>query len=240
MSDVTQQVEWTPPTPTPKPSCECDDARRPAGDFLAGCHSVNCPVWQWERRAGYPELIGNKCRGEECGPPAIPAACPSCGAPVVEHKDKGMGWESATYKCGGRYESKPQCQTHTDIWWGHCPAINAPAAIVVEHVPSSRPVSCRQMAGRQRNAEVAEAFADDAPPPGHVEPAVRRPVPVPSDAADARPFVAYFDDGSSMRVNAFNSDAARVEATDTARADGKTCSVVRVHPVDVTPRRKRA
>jgi hypothetical protein len=42
----------------------------------------------------------------------VPEKCPHCGA-----KRKG----ELGYECGAEYGEKPQCQTHTRVWWGSCP-----------------------------------------------------------------------------------------------------------------------
>lgn len=39
--------------------------------------------------------------------------CPCCGAKRIGKKTK--------YRCGAEYTSKPQGQTHTEVYWGHCP-----------------------------------------------------------------------------------------------------------------------
>lgn len=123
--DNATRAPWTPPTPNPKPACTCPDKER----VESFGHGVNCPVFQWRRAAIYPELIGYQCRGYDCPPPAIPDRCPACAAPKVSHVGRGTfgghGYDVATYQCGGKYEPKPQCQTHTDKFWGSCPAINA-------------------------------------------------------------------------------------------------------------------
>jgi hypothetical protein len=215
MSEATQQP-WTPPTPTPKPSCTCPSSERVA-DYG---HGVNCPVFQWQRRAGYPELIGYRCRGDECDPPAFPAACPACAAPVVEHKDKGAAWEVVAYACGGKYEPKPQCQTHTDIWWGHCPAINE-VSIAHDVAPTATPVSYSQAAGRARNVNDARVDGDDT--------------------GDTHAYRVWFRDGSAVIVDAFNGDAARCAARDISDKNGNPSKIVRVEQLGnpPTPRRKR-
>jgi hypothetical protein len=47
---------------------------------------------------------------------AFPPQCPCCGAELQSSSE----WE-AHYICGAKYSPKPQCQTHTDVWWGQCP-----------------------------------------------------------------------------------------------------------------------
>lgn len=45
----------------------------------------------------------------------FPAKCPACGAPKTNEDSY-----SAAYSCGAAYSPKPQCQTHTDVYWGVC------------------------------------------------------------------------------------------------------------------------
>ena len=58
--------------------------------------------------------------------PSFGAACPVCLSKRVEHDEYvegGMGTRTgiaAKYTCGGAWMEKPQIQTHTDKWWGHC------------------------------------------------------------------------------------------------------------------------
>jgi hypothetical protein len=53
----------------------------------------------------------------------IPGRCPVCKALCIERDSVGQPWESAKYRCGGEYKSKPQIQNHTDKWWGSCPKV---------------------------------------------------------------------------------------------------------------------
>ena len=54
------------------------------------------------------------CWGGESLEKVLPLQCPCCGAKRVKGKPK--------YQCGAEYKSKPQGQTHTDVYWGECPA----------------------------------------------------------------------------------------------------------------------
>lgn len=65
----------------------------------------------------YPEVWA-----ERDAPPVFPEKCPVCGGVRVQGSEPGATSYSATasYFCGGKYELKPQIQTHTDKWWGKC------------------------------------------------------------------------------------------------------------------------
>ena len=63
----------------------------------------------------YPEVVGNWCRGNTVPPPVFPDKCPTCGAMTIATSALGV-----LYDCGGSYLPKPQCQNHTDYWWGQC------------------------------------------------------------------------------------------------------------------------
>jgi hypothetical protein len=67
----------------------------------------------------YPEIVGNKCRGENIEPPIFPDNCPICHAKKIS-ENKDIYRESCKYKCGGEYKPKPQIQNHTDYYWGRC------------------------------------------------------------------------------------------------------------------------
>ena len=64
-------------------------------------------------KAHYPEL-----RFPIRKAPTFPATCPACGAAQVSEYTMGN-----TYECGGGYRPKDQCQNHTDVYWGKCPAV---------------------------------------------------------------------------------------------------------------------
>lgn len=55
--------------------------------------------------------------GSRDGKPHFSNTCPCCGQKLV-FKD---GWV-AEYACGAKYTMKPQCQNHTDVFWGTCPS----------------------------------------------------------------------------------------------------------------------
>lgn len=142
--------------------------------------------------------------------------CPMCN---------GMG-NDPTATC---YAECPQCGGTGEVGDDVARMVGV-GYVVPESNPTPKRVPYARAAGRAER---------DGPPPGYVEPPVARPVPMLDDVGDVRPFVAHFDDGSSMRLNAYDANAARVEATDTARADGRTCRVVRVVPAIVRTGRKR-
>ena len=54
------------------------------------------------------------------GSPFFSETCPICGAIIRE--DNQDYYKGPIYECGGQYTFKPQIQTHTDKWWGSCPA----------------------------------------------------------------------------------------------------------------------
>lgn len=59
--------------------------------------------------------------GSNDGKPHWPKNCSCCGAEIViGMPGKGAGF-SALYACGAVYRLKPQCQNHTDVYWGSCP-----------------------------------------------------------------------------------------------------------------------
>jgi len=59
------------------------------------------------------------CWGADTLEEALPKVCPCCGAKLL----KGMmGQPVMLYECGAKYTNKPQGQTHTDVYYGICPA----------------------------------------------------------------------------------------------------------------------
>lgn len=56
------------------------------------------------------------CWGADNLMDALPRKCPCCGAKLIPK------YVAMKYACGARYTSKPQGQTHTDVFWGICPA----------------------------------------------------------------------------------------------------------------------
>lgn len=100
--------------------CACPVAEGKGEYHHAGCHTF---------RAIYPELVGHKVNGADAPPPTFPDACPCCGAAKTregytdykgEFHEGVFRWGTVEYACGGSYSPKPQCQTHTDKWWGRC------------------------------------------------------------------------------------------------------------------------
>jgi hypothetical protein len=55
------------------------------------------------------------------GNPKFPEVCPKCGADIADSDVKG--YSGPKYECGGQFRLKPQIQTHTNYWWGHCPKV---------------------------------------------------------------------------------------------------------------------
>lgn len=53
--------------------------------------------------------------------PDFPKSCPICGAPSKPNT-KPTYYNGPVYECDGQYTDKAQCQNHTDVWWGICPA----------------------------------------------------------------------------------------------------------------------
>jgi hypothetical protein len=51
--------------------------------------------------------------GSRTGKPEYPESCPVCGS---------ASQEPGQYECGAKYEQISQCQTHTAIYTGYCPA----------------------------------------------------------------------------------------------------------------------
>ncbi len=65
------------------------------------------------------------CWGADTLEKALPKKCPRCGAKLLRRKGKTAMQNKGNemkYKCGAQYKEKPQCQTHTEVYWGICPA----------------------------------------------------------------------------------------------------------------------
>jgi hypothetical protein len=104
-----------------KCTCSCQD--KPEGDFLKDCHGCSCDLYQARHELIYPELTGNQIRGKKKHPVEYPDKCPACGAEKVSEKEFIIGTDrfpTRIYGCGGKYETKPQIQNHTDYFWGSC------------------------------------------------------------------------------------------------------------------------
>jgi hypothetical protein len=90
--------------------------------------------------AAYEEIAAS-VDWTRANPTEFPERCPRCGAekasdtgaaavPTRTGKPRRSAGRvvrvpayarKAAYACGGTYELKPQCQNHTDKWWGRCP-----------------------------------------------------------------------------------------------------------------------
>jgi len=53
--------------------------------------------------------------------PEFPDACPCCGETLIVPDDPQEYYTGPQFACGGKFEFKPQIQSHTDKWWGTCP-----------------------------------------------------------------------------------------------------------------------
>ena len=62
----------------------------------------------------YPEIHSR--RGDRDYLPDFPEHCPICGA----NRYAIAPGVTVAYNCGGGYVPKPQIQSHTLKWWGHC------------------------------------------------------------------------------------------------------------------------
>ena len=103
--------------------CTCDCAGRADDDFKKDIHGGDCEYYQARTKLEYPELAGNKIRGNVKPPVVYPDECPACGAETVDDHGFSVGTDSfptREYACGGKYEPKPQIQNHTDYFWGSC------------------------------------------------------------------------------------------------------------------------
>jgi hypothetical protein len=69
------------------------------------------------RGRGVPDSSGSM-RSKPSKPLTFPDVCPVCNAAATTDGD----YRGRKYACGGKYETKPQIQNHTEVWWGRCGA----------------------------------------------------------------------------------------------------------------------
>jgi hypothetical protein len=94
---------------------ECNCTAEQKVGFLKGVHDAGCASYA----AHYPEIHIEIRRGITSNPD-FPFQCPACGA-CTDRKNSTTGrFAVHTYDCGGKYEPKPQIQSHHDVWWGSC------------------------------------------------------------------------------------------------------------------------
>lgn len=64
------------------------------------------------------------CWGADTLEEALPRMCPVCGAKLKTTKKalRSTIPSPIKYVCGAEYKEKPQGQTHTEVYWGVCPA----------------------------------------------------------------------------------------------------------------------